>query len=353
MADYCHSTFSELFLLKRFSFFLPDVEEAEEDLVAGKHYPEGVKILEGLAASGLRSMRFGLEIPGVNKIVCNDSDETAVEVIKKNITRNKVEHLVEASHGDASMIMYQNKHFKDRFDVVDLDPYGTAAPFFDAAVQSVRDGGLLCVTCTDAAVLCGNTPEKCFALYGSASVKGAFCHEMGLRIILRSLESHAARHSRYIVPLAALSVDFYFRIFIKVYSGAYKAKFASSNSGLVYHCSGCGVYSTHPFCDTIPTKNDNVRFILKKGPPVGERCEHCGSRHQVGGPAYLGKLHDKEYLERVMARVVSQQEKFGTAKRIEGMLSMATEELDVPLYLEIDALNLVLHCHPPKMNDIR
>lgn len=26
-------------------------------------------------------------------------------------------------------------------DVVDLDPYGTAAPFIDAAVQCVNDGG--------------------------------------------------------------------------------------------------------------------------------------------------------------------------------------------------------------------
>jgi N2,N2-dimethylguanosine tRNA methyltransferase len=39
-----------------------------------------------------------------------------------------------------------------QFDVIDLDPYGSAAPFMDAAVQSVKDGGLLCVTCTDMAV---------------------------------------------------------------------------------------------------------------------------------------------------------------------------------------------------------
>lgn len=27
-------------------------------------------------------------------------------------------------------------------DVVDLDPYGTAAPFVDASVQCVNDGGM-------------------------------------------------------------------------------------------------------------------------------------------------------------------------------------------------------------------
>jgi tRNA (guanine26-N2/guanine27-N2)-dimethyltransferase len=72
--------------------------------------------------------------------------------------------------------MYSHRALKDRVDVVDLDPYGTAAPFIDAAVQSVRDDGtashsvgddanddigLLCVTCTDLAVLASaNYPEK-------------------------------------------------------------------------------------------------------------------------------------------------------------------------------------------------
>lgn len=298
-------------------------------------------------------MRFALEVPGVNKIVCNDFDKTAVQVIEKNIKRNGVSHLVESSLGDASMIMYQNKGFKDRFDVVDLDPYGTAAPFLDAGVQAVRDGGLLCVTSTDAAVLCGNTPEKCFALYGSTSVKTSSCHEMALRIILHCIESHAARHSRYIVPMASFSVDFYFRLFVKVYTGPYKAKFAASHSGMVYYCPGCGVSTTQTLCDAVPAKGDMMKFVRSKGPPVLERCEHCNSRHEISGPVYLGKLHDKKYVDRVLNRVVADQKKFGAAKRIEGMLAMAGEELEVPLYLELDALNLVLHCVPPKMDDIR
>jgi tRNA G26 N,N-dimethylase Trm1 len=42
-----------------------------------------------------------------------------------------------------STLMYSHRALKDRVDVVDLDPYGTAAPFIDAAVQSVRDDGTL------------------------------------------------------------------------------------------------------------------------------------------------------------------------------------------------------------------
>jgi tRNA (guanine26-N2/guanine27-N2)-dimethyltransferase len=62
---------------------------------------------------------------------------------------------------DYSTLLYAHREEPDRVDVVDLDPYGTAAPFIDSAVQSVSDGGLLAVTCTDLAVLAGsNYPEK-------------------------------------------------------------------------------------------------------------------------------------------------------------------------------------------------
>lgn len=37
--------------------------------------------------------------------------------------------------------MYNHRTERERVDIVDLDPYGTAAPFIDAAVQCVNDGG--------------------------------------------------------------------------------------------------------------------------------------------------------------------------------------------------------------------
>jgi tRNA G26 N,N-dimethylase Trm1 len=41
-----------------------------------------------------------------------------------------------------SVLMYTHREERRRVDVVDLDPYGTAAPFIDPAVQCIRDGGL-------------------------------------------------------------------------------------------------------------------------------------------------------------------------------------------------------------------
>ena len=50
--------------------------------------------------------------------------------------------------------------------------------------------GLLCVTCTDMAVLCGNHPEACHAKYGSMPLKADYCHEMVRQPALRQMHTH-------------------------------------------------------------------------------------------------------------------------------------------------------------------
>lgn len=65
-------------------------------------------------------------------------------------------------------------HRSERVHCIDLDPYGTAAPFLDSAVQATEDGGLMAITCTDLAVLAGsNYPEK-WCVFSTASDTFAF-----------------------------------------------------------------------------------------------------------------------------------------------------------------------------------
>ena len=41
---------------------------------------------------------------------------------------------------------------------------------------------------------------------------------MALRILLATIERAAARYKRYIVPCLSLSIDFYVRIFVRIYT---------------------------------------------------------------------------------------------------------------------------------------
>lgn len=58
--------------------------------------------------------------------------------------------------------------------MIDLDPYGTAAPYLDGAVQAVKSGGLLCITCTDMRVLSGGQADLCYSRYAAMPMV-SFC----------------------------------------------------------------------------------------------------------------------------------------------------------------------------------
>lgn len=45
----------------------------------------------------------------------------------------------------SSLLMYEMRGKKERYDVIDLDPYGSPATFLDAAVQGVSEGGVCSV----------------------------------------------------------------------------------------------------------------------------------------------------------------------------------------------------------------
>lgn len=94
---------------------------------------------------------------------------------------------------DAIDLMNMMRKEKSFYDVVDLDPYGTAVPFLESAIQSIADGGLLAVTFTDMAVLCARTPHVTFYKYGGAPLSKPYCHEMALRIVLRMISEIANR----------------------------------------------------------------------------------------------------------------------------------------------------------------
>ena len=60
-----------------------------------------IRILEALSATGLRAIRYALEINGVHQIIANDLSRVAVANINRNIFHNKVEQIVHSSNYDA------------------------------------------------------------------------------------------------------------------------------------------------------------------------------------------------------------------------------------------------------------
>jgi tRNA (guanine26-N2/guanine27-N2)-dimethyltransferase len=265
-----------------------------------------LRILEALAASGIRSMRYALEIDNCREVVANDLDRKAVDLIEINRQLNQVSHKVTASCDDATLLMGAcSRHKSTLFDCIDLDPYGTPAAFLDSAIRGLRSGGLLLVTATDAGVLCGNGSDTCFTKYGTVSLRTPSCHEMALRILLQSANSHAVRYSKYIVPVISLSIDFYFRVFVLVFDGQLEAKESINNIGFFHVCVECHSFYKQDYGHTVPTTG-NVKFIhANKQSFDMNRCENCDGCLKMVGPVWTGKLHDRKFIREVLNHVES------------------------------------------------
>lgn len=283
-----------------------------------------IKITEGLAATGLRSCRYALEIPNVKIVVANDLSEAAVKKIAENAKHNGVSEIVKPRRGDANEAIRE-----ERGHVIDLDPYGSAVPFLDSAVQAVYDGGILLVTCTDLAVLAGrNYPEKCFSHYGGTTLRNDSLHESALRLVLSAIASAAARYGRAIEPLMSLSIDYYLRCVVRVRSSRLLVKQNLGKSMIIYNCTGCAAFHPQPLGTVEP------KLGYARGPVVGTHCESCGNPFQIAGPMWSGPLHSQEFLKDLLEVCSSEDsDTYQTKARIEGMTTLALQEIDSPFYV--------------------
>ncbi|XP_050228818.1 tRNA (guanine(26)-N(2))-dimethyltransferase 2-like [Mercurialis annua] len=307
---------------------------------------EPPRVLEALSASGLRALRYAREIEGIGQVVALDNDPASVEACKRNIKFNgsvaisKVEsHLTDAR-------VYMLTHPKE-FDMVDLDPYGSPSIFLDSAVQSVADGGMLMCTATDMAVLCGGNGEVCYSKYGSYPLRGKYCHEMALRILLACIESHANRYKRYIVPVLSVQMDFYVRVFVRIYTSASAMKNTPLKLSYVYQCIGCDSFHLQQIGRTV-AKNSSVRYMPGFGPAVPQECSDCGKKFNMGGPIWSAPIHEQEWVTSILESVKSMKDRYPAYDHISAILTTISEELpDVPLFLSLHNLCSTLKCTSP------
>ncbi|KAL1809659.1 hypothetical protein ACET3Z_026649 [Daucus carota] len=322
------------------------VEEPRETQAKVRKELKPPRVLEALSASGLRALRYAREVEEIGKVVALDNDPASVEACKRNIIFNgsAASAKVDSELADARVYMLTHPN---EFDMVDLDPYGSPSVFLDSAVQSVVDGGMLMCTATDMAVLCGGNGEVCYSKYGSYPLRGKYCHEMALRILLSCIESHANRYKRYIVPVLSVQMDFYVRVFVRVYTSASAMKNTPLKLSYIYQCVGCDSFHLQPIGRTV-SKNNSVRYLPGFGPAVPQECSDCGKSYNMGGPIWSAPIHDQEWVTSILEDVKSMKDRYPAYERISAVLTTISEELpDVPLFLSLHNLCATLKCTSP------
>ncbi len=292
-----------------------------------------IRICEPLTSTGIRGIRFAIEIQGVKTVLMGDIYQKAFNLAQNNIQLNKVMELAEVKHLDANRLLGSYSGPKSRFDVVDIDPFGSPVPYLDSAIKSLRHNGFLAATATDMAPLCGVHKKACIRKYGGKPLRTEYCHELAVRLLAGCLAAMAAKHDTGIDLVLSYSSDHYARVFTKIQYGAKKADLSVGKLGYILHCFNC----LH-------------REISEKPFSIGiNQCPECESKMDYAGPLWLGKLFDKQFCESMMKE--NMYRSFRNSRRISNLLSLTRDEVDAPVtYYVLDAISHKLSLPTPSVN---
>ncbi len=295
-------------------------------------------ICEPLAGSGVRTLRYLKECPGDFEAVIFDANPTAIEIARENAKLNNLTDRVRIVRGDAKVLLL-NESRERRFDFVDVDPFGTPAPFLNPAIQSMHPHqGLLALTATDMPALCGVYPHVAQRKYGGRSMRSPFTHETAVRLLMGLAFVTAGMNDCSIEPLAVLSTDHYVRVWLDLKASRSIANAQSKMMGFVRYCPSCFNI------DVVPLPE------MERAPPF-EHIGDCSGRVKMAGPLWIGPLFDREFLA-TAKKVETQGGQY--QKRTRAMLNLMIQEQDLTErpYIDLHALCDTYGLTPPRRQDI-
>jgi tRNA (guanine26-N2/guanine27-N2)-dimethyltransferase len=239
-----------------------------------------ISVCEPLAGCGIRGIRFAVEVEGVKKVLINDINEKAFHLARYNIQMNGLSGRVVPKNEDANHLLSRYGAPHKRFDAIDVDPFGSPVPYVDSAIRAIRDNGLLALTATDMAPLCGVHPKACIRKYGGKPLRTEYCHELAVRLLAGCLAMNAAKHEMGINIVLSHSTDHYIRVYATLKHGAKNADSSIKNMGYILHCFKC-------------FNRETVMGLFWN--EHSGKCGECGSKMDLAGPLWLGKIFDKKF----------------------------------------------------------
>ncbi len=290
----------------------------------------GLWLCDPLSGVGARGVRYAKEVKGVSSILANDHSPKAAELISRNVEMNGVGGIVEVQKKDANVVLWENK---GRFNFVDLDPFGSPAPFIEAACAALSRKGVLAVTATDTAPLCGSQELSCIRRYGARPLKTEYCRELGVRILIGFAQRVAGKHDMALTPLLSHATQHYFRSYLHADHGAKKSDDVFGDIGHVSHCFKCG-------------RRQVSRGIARVMP---ELCK-CGNGLSHAGPLWIGPLASQDFVKEVISDVANRR--FRLRFHEVSLLGLcADESAGPPTFYNVNELSSTLKKPPPRMDE--
>ncbi|MDA4122162.1 MAG: hypothetical protein OK456_03155 [Thaumarchaeota archaeon] len=248
--------------------------------------------LDALAGTGARGVRVGNEgnrgrgKGAAPQVTLVDFNRMSLQVARRNVKLNGLGRRCTVTHSETNRFLCSRFDRGEKFEAVDVDPFGSPAPYIQAALTACAPGAILSFTATDAAVLCGVYPLVSLRRYGASSIRNEFVHETGLRTLMGFAARAGGVNDIGVEPVLAHSTLHYLRVYLRVRRGATEADRAMEGLGYVTQCNTC----LERWASKLPS----------------ERCDSCGRKVRSSGPLWTGKVAE--------SGLVSQSAKFGSER---------------------------------------
>ncbi|KAG2446177.1 hypothetical protein HXX76_000770 [Chlamydomonas incerta] len=142
---------------------------------------------------------------------------------------------IRISHVDANRLLTNCYMRESYYDLIDVDSFGSEAMYFPAAIDAVRYGGLLYLTCTDGFTSSGKRPERGLAAYGAFPRALPWSNEQGLRMVIGGAVREAASRGVMLTPVFSL-YSYHGPVFRVMLRARRSGEWASQHYGFVGHC---------------------------------------------------------------------------------------------------------------------
>lgn len=279
--------------------------------------------LDAMAATGVRGLRVAHETG--TPAVINDRDPAAVAVIEENA--KAIGGDIRVTCDDANRLMCT-----ERFDAIDLDPFGTPAPFLDAASRAAKR--YLFVTATDTAPLCGAHLKAGMRRYFATPRNTEYHAEVGLRMMMGAMAKELVKYDRGMEPVLSFAKNHYFRSHVRVLGRVTAAETTMDQIGFVMQCPHC-LY-----------RAEQKGSLL----PQSHTCPYCGAETEAVGPLWMGPLQDKGTIAALLEKLPAMQ--FGTAKQMDKLLRQLIAEPETCTFYDYHVISRNLRVSPPAMDEM-
>ncbi|BAA79760.2 N(2),N(2)-dimethylguanosine tRNA methyltransferase [Aeropyrum pernix K1] len=290
------------------------------------------------AGVGVRGVRYAVEA-GYVKVIMNDINPKASMLAALNARANGLEpgsYMIFNKESN-SLMFHLSRERPTPVSLIDIDPYGSPAPFVDAALALSGKGTVVAMTATDLAVLEGGKARAAVRRYMLRSVsKTPVSKETGLRVLLGYVARVAAAHDKAVKPLLAYYADHYYRVYVAVERGARRSdSMLEENLGRLVYCPETGVALALSYAE--------------------DPASACGGSYVVAAdPAWIGSLGDQAFLE-AMLNIAVEAVWLGTRPRVEKLLNTLHGEAPLSprsIYVSLTSVASKARVNTPKKSKV-